>query len=82
LGDGGAAATVVAAGAVVAVGALVSVALDDPGGGPPHPFLFAPDEFYRLGVAPRVGDRWVLTFVVDLDGPRIRGVRLVGLEPA
>jgi hypothetical protein len=70
------------AGTVVAVGALVSVAIDDPAGGPPWPFLFLPDDFSRHEIAPRMGDRWMLTLAVDLEGRELRGVRLVGLTPA
>jgi hypothetical protein len=62
---------------VIAVAALVSVAVDGPG--PAAPFLFFPDDFRRLGVEPRTGDRWKLTLAVDLDERVIAGVRLVGL---
>ena len=78
----GEAVTLAVRGTVVAVAALVSVAVEDPDGGPDWPYLFVPDDFRRLGVTPRAGDRWVLTLSVNLDGHAIAGAHLVGLARA
>jgi hypothetical protein len=78
----GEAVTLAVVGTVVAVAGLVSVAVADPDGGPGWPFLFVPEDFRRLGVTPRPGERWALALAVDLDGRLARAVRLVGLAPA
>jgi hypothetical protein len=61
---------------IVAVAVFVTVALDDAAGAP---LLFLPDDFRRLGVEPRPGERWRLAVAVDLDGPTIRATRLIGV---
>ena len=71
--------TLTCASRVVALGALVSVAVEAEGA--TAPLLFLPDDFRRLGVEPRLGNRWALTLGVDLDGGAIQGVRLVALAP-
>jgi hypothetical protein len=62
---------------VVAVGALISLTIEADGLN--GPLLFLPVDFRRLGVEPRLGDRWNVTLDVDLDARTVRGVRMVAL---
>jgi hypothetical protein len=71
-------ATVALPATIVAVAVFVSVAIDD---APGTPLLFLPDDFRRLGIEPRPGERWTLELAIDLDGATIRATRLIGITP-